>query len=125
MNTKEVSLKTKLKVGDPVMLISGGNSAKADKGGKGTVGKILRFLPKSGRVVVEGVKKIKRHQRANTMQEVSGIIEKEGSVAISNVMFYSLDLKLPVRLSYKKLDDGRKVRGFLHPKTKKFEQIDI
>lgn len=125
INESKASLKTKLKVGDPVMLISGGNSVKSEKGGKGTVGKILRFLPKSGRVVVEGVKMIKRHKRASTMQEASGIIEKEGSVAASNLMFYSLDLKRPVRLSYKKLDDGRKVRGFLHPKTKKFEQIDI
>lgn len=121
----KTSFKTKLKVGDPVMLISGGNSLNPNKGGKGKVGKILRLLPKKGRVVVEGVNMIKRHQKANAMNEASGIIDKEGSVSISNVMFYQEDLKRPVRLTYQRLDDGRKVRGFLHPETNKFEQIDV
>ncbi|MCB0359596.1 MAG: hypothetical protein KDD44_08160, partial [Bdellovibrionales bacterium] len=51
------------------------------------------------------------------------IIEKEGSVHLSNVMYYSEDLKRPVRLSSKRLDDGTKVRGFVHPESKTFEQI--
>lgn len=117
-------LTTKLKVGDPVMVIAGGNTIKG-KQLKGETGKILKFLPKRDRVIVEGVNTIKRHKRARMMNDTSGIIEKEGSVNISNVMFYHEELKRPVRLKSKTLDDGRKVRGFIHPETKSFEQIDV
>lgn len=116
---------TKLRVGDPVMIITGGNSQKATKVIKSQTGKVLRFLPKRNRVVVEGLNMIKRHKRAMTSTDTAGIIEKEGSVHISNVMYYSDELKRPVRIKMKRLEDGRKVRGFLHPETKEFEQIDV
>ena len=112
---------TALKSGDTVMVIAGGNGEK--KALKGKVGKILRFIARKQRVVVEGVKMVKRHKRATSAKDVAGIIEKEGSVHISNVMYYSEALKRPVRLRSKELEDGRKVRGYTHPETKKFEQI--
>ena len=115
---------SKLRVGDPVMVIAGGNEKKGKKVA-GETGKILSFLPKRNRVIVEGVNTIKRHKKATQMNDSSGIIEKEGSVHISNVMFYHEELKRPVRLKSKTLDDGRKVRGFINPKTKEFEQIDV
>lgn len=114
---------TSLKRGDMVMVIAGGNK-KRGRVLQGQVGKILRFLPKKERVVVEGVNIIKRHKRAMTSADTAGIIQKEGSVPLSNVMFYSEELKRPVRLKTKTLDDGRKVRGFVDPKTKAFQQID-
>ena len=117
------TLKTNLRVGDPVMVISGGN--KTSRQVKGEVGKIKSFIPKKQRVVVEGVNMIKRHKRAMSNTEAGGIIEKEAGVHISNVMFYSDELKRPVRISYKTLDDGRKVRGYRNPETDKFEQIDM
>ncbi len=119
----KADFQTKLRVGDPVMVLLGGNSRKG-KVLKGQTGKIQRFMPKKNRVVVEGLNMIKRHKRAVSSNESSGIVEKEGSVHISNVMYYSEDLKRPVRLKMKFLDDGRKVRGFTNPATKKFEQID-
>ena len=115
---------SKLRVGDPVMVITGGNSKKG-KQLKSRTGKILRFMPKRGRVVVEGLNMIKRHKRAMTSTDSAGIIEKEGSVDISNVMYYSEELKRPVRIRMKQLEDGRKVRGYLRPNTKEFEQIDV
>ena len=115
---------TKLKVGDPVIVISGGNKRKG-RILKGETGKILRVLPKKDRVVVEGVNQIKRHKRATSATDSSGIIEKEGSVHVSNVMYYREEIKRPVRIITKRLDDGKKVRGFRHPETKKFEQIDV
>ena len=117
-------LSTKLRVGDTVMVVTGGNTIKG-KQLKGETGKILKFLPKRDRLLVEGVNMIKRHKRARMMNDTSGIIEKEGSIHISNVMFYHEELKRPVRLKFKTLDDGRKVRGFIHPETKNFEQIDV
>lgn len=116
-------LETKLKVGDPVMVISGGNKAKA-KISKGQTGRILRFSPKTNRVYVEGVNMIKRHKRAMRSDETSGVITKEGSIHISNVMYFRDDIKKPVRIKMKSLDNGQKVRGFVHPETKEFEQID-
>ena len=112
------------KVGDLVMVIAGGNEKKG-RLLKGKTGKILRILPKRDRVIVEGLNMIKRHRRALSPTDSAGIIEKEGSVAISKVMFYSEELKRPFRLTTKRLEDGRKVRGFKHPKTGKFEQIDM
>ena len=116
--------KSKLRVGDPVMLITGGNEQKG-RNEKGKTGKILRILTKKNRVVVEGANMIKRHKRATSAQDSAGIIEKEGSVHISNVMYYSEAINKPVRLRYSFLEDGRKVRGYTDPETKKFEQIDV
>ena len=115
---------TMLRKGDTVMVLTGGNSKK-QKELKGQTGKILRFLPKKNRVVVEGLNMVKRHKRATSPQDSAGIIVKEGSIHISNVMFFSDELKRPVRLKTKRLEDGRKVRGFLNPKTKSFVQIDV
>lgn len=117
------SFVTSLRIGDTVQCLGGGNSAK-ERALRGKVGKILRFLPKRQRVVVEGVNMVKRHQRARTSAEVSGIIDREGSIHISNVQYYSQEFKRPFRIVMKRLDDGRKVRGIKHPETKEFRQID-
>ncbi len=113
---------TCLKKGDPVMVISGGNKKKG-KVLKGQVGKILRFVPSRHRVVVEGLNIVVRHKRAARPGEASGQIRKEGSVHISNVMFYAEQFKKPVRIRFKVLENGNKVRGYTNPKTKAFEQI--
>lgn len=123
VKASEQPMVTRLRKGDTVMVLVGGNSKK-QKVLKGQTGKILRFLPKKNRVVVEGLNMIKRHKRAMSPQDSAGIITKEGSVHISNVMFYSEELKRPVRLKSKTLTDGRKVRGYLNPKTKEFIQIE-
>ena len=112
---------TLLRAGDTVVVISGGN--EQSKKLKGQIGKILRFNAKRCRVVVEGVNMIKRHKRARSAQESGGIIEKEGSLHVSNVMYYSEELQRPLRLRQKTLDNGKKVRGYTHPESKKFEQI--
>lgn len=114
---------TALRVGDPVMVIAGGNQQGRQM--KGKTGKVLRFIARRSRVVVEGLNIVKRHKRARSAQEAGGIIEKEGSLHVSNVMYYSEALKRPVRLRVKILEGGKKVRGYTHPETKKFEQIDI
>ena len=114
--------KTSLIVGDTVMVLAGCNSLKA-KELKGKTGKILKFLPKTQRVVVEGLNIIKRRKKALTSGESSRIIEKEGSIHISNVMYYNSELGRPVRICMKVREDGVKVRGFVNSKTKSFEQI--
>lgn len=118
----ETRANTRLRVGDTVMVLTGGNKKK-QKTLKGQTGKIKRILTAKNRVVVEGLNLVKRHKKAMQANEPAGILTREGSIHLSNVMFYNEELKRPVRLKSKTLDDGRKVRGFINPKTKKFEQI--
>ena len=117
------AIATRLRVGDPVMVIAGGNSKKG-RVTKGNVGKVLRFDAAKTRAYIEGVNMIKRHKKAQQADDSSGILEKEGSVAISNLMYYVEAISKPVRITVRSLEDGRKVRGFIHPETKDFEQID-
>ncbi len=67
-----------VKKGDDVVVISGTE--------KGKRGKIIEVLSKKQRVIVEGVKMIKKHTRKSQDRPQGAIIEREGSVHISNVM---------------------------------------
>ena len=122
-NDKVTKFVTTLKVGDKVMVLCGGNPKK-NKELKGQVGKILKFIPKRGRVIVEGLNLVTRHQRAKSAQEPAGKVRKEGSIEISNVMFYAEAIKKPVRLSALTLDSGKKVRAYKNPETKKLVAIE-
>jgi len=94
----------KVKKGDQVQVIAG-----KDKGKKG---KVLRVDRASGRVVVEHVNMIKRHTKPNPGKaKTGGIIEREGPIAISNVMVVSSDTGRPTRVGFKILEDGKKVRS--------------
>ncbi len=93
----------KIKKGDQVQVIAG-----RDKGKKG---KVLRVDRAAGRVVVEHVNMLKRHTKANPGKAKSGgIIEREGPIAIANVMVVSGDTGRPTRVGFKVLEDGKKVR---------------
>ncbi len=70
--------KAHVKKGDEVVVIAG-----SEKGGRG---KILQVNTKKLRVVIEGLKMIKRHTKKNQRQPQGAIIEREGSIHLSNVM---------------------------------------
>lgn len=91
----------RIKKGDEVIVISG-----RDKGKKGTVIKVLTDLD---RVLVQGVHMVKRHQR-QTQTEQGGIVQKEGSIHISNVALLDPDGGEATRVGFRALADGRKVR---------------
>jgi len=94
----------KIRKGDEVVVIAG-----KDKGRRGTVLKVLE----DDRVLVEGVAMVKKHQRPNPNANVQGgIVEKEMSIHISNVMLYNPVAKKGDRVGLRKLEDGRKVRFF-------------
>lgn len=117
---RESRANSSLKKGDVVMVISGGNKTKRPI--KGQTGKILDI--RGDRVIVEGLNIITRHKRASQPGQPSGKIESEGSIHISNVMYYAEKAKAPVRIVHKKLEDGRKVRGYNDPKKGEFVQIE-
>ena len=77
---------------------------------RGKRGKVLRVLPESDRVIVEGVNMVKRHQRPSATFRQGGIIEKEAPLHISNLMVIDPKTDKPTRVGMKILDDGQKVR---------------
>jgi large subunit ribosomal protein L24 len=77
---------------------------------KGKRGKVLVVLPARQRVVVERVNFVKRHQRPTQKVRQGGIIEREGSLHISNVMLVCGKCDKPTRTGVQVLSDGRRVR---------------
>lgn len=67
-----------VKKGDEVVVIAGSE--------KGKRGKIIEVLTKKERIIVEGVKMIKKHTKRNQSQPQGAIVEREGSIHISNVV---------------------------------------
>ncbi len=91
-----------IKKGDTVVIITGKS--------KGKTGKVPHAFPKKEKVIVEGVNMIKKHQKPSGNVQQGGIIEKEAPVHVSNVMFYDSKAKSGTRITYKDLEDGKKVR---------------
>ncbi|HEY7517977.1 MAG TPA: 50S ribosomal protein L24 [Methylomirabilota bacterium] len=78
---------------------------------KGKRGKVLRVLTGKGRVLVEHVNMVKKHQRPTQKLRQGGIIEREGALALSNVLVVCARCDKPSRTGMKLLNDGRKVRS--------------
>ncbi len=94
----------KIKKGDDVVVLVG-----KDRGKRGTV---LRILD-AEHVLVEGVNKVKKHQRPNPMKGVNGgIIDKEMPLHVSNVGLFNPATKKADRIGIKVLEDGRRVRFY-------------
>lgn len=94
----------KIKKGDDVIVIAG-----KDKGRRGTVLSIFD----TGRVLVEGVNMVKKHQKPNPNAGVQGgIIEKEMPIDRSNLKLFNPVSQKGDRIGIKTLEDGRKVRFF-------------
>lgn len=123
-SAKPESIKTKLRKNDPVMVIAGGSSASG-KELKGKIGTISSFNTTKSRAYVSGLNLVKRHKRQTSNQDAAGIVEKEASIHISNLMYFVEKEKRPVRITSRTLDDGRKVRGFLGKEKGDFQQIDF
>lgn len=81
-------------------------------GGKyrGKAGKVLKVFPKEDRVIIEGVNIIKKHTKPSQKNQQGGIIEKEASIHVSNVMVIDPKTSEPTRVGFKTLEDGSKVR---------------
>jgi large subunit ribosomal protein L24 len=90
-----------IKKGDMVLVTAGKE--------KGKTGKVLSVLKEKNRVVVEKLHVIKRHQRPDAKGK-GGILEKEGSIHISNVMVLCNRCNTGVRVGFKVLEDKKKVR---------------
>jgi large subunit ribosomal protein L24 len=76
---------------------------------KGKVGRVLRVLLDSNRVLVEGLNKVKRHTKPDQQNQQGGIVEKEAPIHASNVALVEKDGK-PTRVGFQVLEDGKKIR---------------
>jgi large subunit ribosomal protein L24 len=102
----------RIRKGDEVVVLCG-----RDKGKRGTV---LRLVD-AEHVVVEGVNRVKKHQRPNPMKGLTGgIVDKDLPIHISNVALFNPATKKADRIGVKTLDGGRKVRVF----KENGEQVD-
>jgi large subunit ribosomal protein L24 len=103
----------RIKKGDEVVVISG-----RDKGKRGTV---LRRVD-AEHLVIEGVNRVKKHQRPNPMKGVTGgIVDKDLPIHVSNIALFNPATKKADRAGIKQLADGRKVRVF----KANGEQVDL
>ena len=94
----------RIRKGDEVVVLCG-----RDKGKRGTV---LRRVD-AEHVVVEGVNRVKKHQRPNPMKgQTGGIVDKDLPIHVSNVALFNPATKKGDRIGVKTLQDGRKVRVF-------------
>ena len=95
--------RSKIKKNDQVVIIAGRD--------KGKRGRVLEVAPVTGKIKVEGVGIIKRHQKANPQSNRGGgIIEKEAFINISNVQLIDPQSGKPTRVKYLVESDGSKTR---------------
>ena len=90
----------KIKKGDTVQVITGNDEGK--------IGRVIKVFLNRDRVVIEGVNIVKKHARPTQDNPQGGIIEKEATIHISNIMMVAGGK--PTRIGYKTLEDGRKVK---------------
>jgi len=93
--------KCNVKTGDNVVVITGKDAGKK--------GKVLFVDVKNGRITVEGVNIVSKHQKARKAQEKSQIVKKEGTIDISNVMILCPTCGKPTRVKHAVVD-GKNVR---------------
>jgi large subunit ribosomal protein L24 len=94
--------KIHVRSGDTVLVISGKDRGKR--------GKVLRVLPKLGRVVVEGVNVARKHVRPSPQLLQGGIVDQENPIHASNVMLVCPSCHQATRIGHAVLEDGRRVR---------------
>jgi large subunit ribosomal protein L24 len=96
-----------IRKGDNVRVIAGKDAGKS--------GRVLSIDAKKNRVVVEHVAIMKRHTRPNPQKNIKGgIVEKEASINVSNVMVVCASCGKHTRIGHTTLPDGKKVRSCRH-----------
>ena len=90
----------RIKKDDNVKVISGNY--------KGQTGRVLRLISSNNRALVEGINKVKKHMKPSQDNPQGGIVEKEMSIHLSNLML--LEKSKAVKVGFKVLENGKKVR---------------
>src|SRR5919202_646337 len=91
--------RTRIKKGDTVQLITG--RSQKNGGDRGKTGKVIAVYPDTGRVLVEGINRIKKHTKVGSTSRgtrTGGIITQEAAVHVSNVMLVDPETRKPTRV---------------------------
>ncbi len=91
-----------VKKNDRVKILSGKD--------KGKEGKVLKVFPSTGKIIVEGINYVKKHQRPTDKNPQGGIVRQEAPIYASKVMVVCPSCGKPTRIRKGYLEDGRKVR---------------
>jgi large subunit ribosomal protein L24 len=94
--------KVRIKRDDKVKILAGKD--------RGKIGKVMKLDKKKARVLVENINKVKRHAKPSAQNRQGGIIEKEASIDMSNVMVMCGKCMTPARIKMQILEDGQKMR---------------
>jgi large subunit ribosomal protein L24 len=94
--------KGNIRKNDTVMVIAGKE--------RGKTGKVLRVIGEKGRVVIERLNMVKRHQKPRGVQSPGGVVEKEAAIDLSNVMIMCERCNAPTRIGRRRLEDAHSVR---------------
>ena len=92
----------RIKKGDRVVVIAGDD--------RGKQGEVLEVRPKLNRAVVQGVNIARRHTKPRGMGQPGGIVEKEATIHLSNLMLIDPKTDKPTRVGFKVLENGGKAR---------------
>ena len=91
----------KIKKGDKVVLLAGKD--------KGKQGEVIGVFPQEGRLLVQGVNLVKRHEK-QSQTNTGGIVSREAKLDLSNVAYVDPKSGKATRVGFKVLEDGKKVR---------------
>ncbi len=91
----------KIKKGDKVVLLAGKD--------KGKQGEVIGVFPQEGRLLVQGVNLVKRHEK-QSQTNTGGIVSREAKLELSNVAYVDPKSGKATRVGFKVLKDGKKVR---------------
>lgn len=91
----------KIKKGDKVVVLTGKD--------KGKTGGVIAVFPKENKALVQGVNMVKRHEKPS-QTTTGGIVSREAKIHLSNIAIQDPKTGKATRVSFKTLDDGRKVR---------------
>lgn len=97
----KLNAKLSVKRGDNVLVIAGKDAGKQ--------GKVIECFPSKNRISVEGVNIISKHKKPRSAQDHGGIIKKEGTIDVSNVMIVCDKCGKPSRIKHQ-IVDGKSIR---------------
>ncbi|MDM8536189.1 50S ribosomal protein L24 [Desulfobacterales bacterium HSG17] len=96
------TMRTRIKKDDKVKVLTGKD--------KGKIGKVLKIVKKTNRVIIENINVVKVNQRPTQANPQGGIVEKNMPIHVSNLMIMCNSCVKPTRISMKLLEDGKRVR---------------
>ena len=92
----------RIRKGDTVLVTTGKS--------KGQRGEVLRVITDSNRAIVQGANLARHHVKPTRMGEPGGLIDREASIEMSNLMLIDPKSEKPTKVGFRILEDGRKVR---------------